>query len=218
MYKVKNGVPGYLALQLEKGSISLAPNKSFDLDPVCSRRWIKNDPVLNHLLEAKHLILMFDSEVNPLGKTPLTPINRIPKGAKPAKPAVVKPEVIDLGVEEEDPPEAPSKPKVTPPQVIELQDEPPKQAMGFVEEKEEEPKKKRKYTRKKKTETKEEKPKRKYARKKKDPIEEAIEADQPKKKRQYTRKKKETKRDPIEEAIAKMDAGDATPESFKKKD
>lgn len=62
MYKIQNSTPGSLPLQLEKGSITLQKNWSFDLDTVCSRKWINSDPILRNLIAAGHIRVIHDSE------------------------------------------------------------------------------------------------------------------------------------------------------------
>lgn len=62
MFKILNGTGGTLAISLERGSITLQPGKSFDLDGICSRKWIKNNPALQYLLTAKLVVVLHDSE------------------------------------------------------------------------------------------------------------------------------------------------------------
>lgn len=64
MYKVKNGTRGTLSLKLEFSSIPLKSGAVYDLDGVCSRKFIRNDPELRKLLLNGDLILLVDSEKN----------------------------------------------------------------------------------------------------------------------------------------------------------
>jgi hypothetical protein len=115
MFKVQNGTPGNLPVDLEQGSIILTPGKSFDLDPHCSRKWINTNPLLQKLLAIKALILIHDSEVGVPGvptkqvipikpkdikaamqqKTSETSIKKsTPKPVKPKK--IKKPKMINM--------------------------------------------------------------------------------------------------------------------------
>lgn len=114
MYKVQNALRGTLSLTLEKGSISLVSGGFFDLERVCSRAWIKSDPIIRRLLAGKQLRLVHDSEeevksapthaavktleqLAPLHKA--TPTVHAPKAVPPTK--VEKPVVINLSLPEE---------------------------------------------------------------------------------------------------------------------
>lgn len=91
MYKIQNCTAGSLPLQLEKGSITLQKNWSFDLDAVCSRKWINSDPILKNLLAAGHLIVLHDSEKT-VAKAPTKGVLG-PKAVKSKKEAPV---IIDF--------------------------------------------------------------------------------------------------------------------------
>lgn len=74
MFKIQNMSGGSLAIVLEKGSIILQPGKYFDLDGVCSRKWIHEDSDLRSMLrEGGPLRLVHDSEVG----VPSQPIHDI---------------------------------------------------------------------------------------------------------------------------------------------
>lgn len=64
MYKVKNATKGTLCLKLEFSSIPLKSGATYDLDGVCSRQYIRNDPELRRLILSSNLIVLVDSEKN----------------------------------------------------------------------------------------------------------------------------------------------------------
>ena len=86
MYKVKSAFSGIFCIDLEKGSISLQPGKAFDLDSVCSRQWIKNDPTLRRLINQGHLVVVFDSEEDPLPKVDYTAHHKYASGEPTPEP------------------------------------------------------------------------------------------------------------------------------------
>jgi hypothetical protein len=92
MYKVRNGSGGVLPIQLEKGAIMLQPGKTFDLDGVCSREFIRNDPSLQTLLNGNHLILIHDSEQG----VPPQPTWDVMKRARRKPTTAPKPVVVDF--------------------------------------------------------------------------------------------------------------------------
>lgn len=67
MFRVRNCMPGTLALGLENGSINLQLNGSFDLETACSRAWLSEQLAnphsdLSRLLAVQHLVVVHDSE------------------------------------------------------------------------------------------------------------------------------------------------------------
>lgn len=70
MYKIKNITRGSLSIILEKGSIILTSGSMYDLDGVCSRKWINFNPGLRKLIDAGCIIVTVDTEKN-LVKTPI---------------------------------------------------------------------------------------------------------------------------------------------------
>lgn len=91
MFKVKNGTGAALALGLEKGSTILHIGGSLDLDGICSRRWLRLDPILQRLLSSGALVLIFDSEVS----VPKPPVNDIVGSDKKLLPPRYKKVVED---------------------------------------------------------------------------------------------------------------------------
>lgn len=99
MFKIRNCTGSYLALSLERGGISLKPGGSFDLDGVCSRKWIKNDSELHSHINSGRLAVLHDSEK----KLPPTPTKHPVLREKTVEEAKKeKPKIIDLSQEEED--------------------------------------------------------------------------------------------------------------------
>lgn len=56
-------MPGTVVLDLEVGSIHLMSGKSFDIEEVCSREWIENDPIISRYIQSGYLELVHDSKV-----------------------------------------------------------------------------------------------------------------------------------------------------------
>jgi len=103
MFKVRNGTGGSLPLQLEKGSIILNPGQSYDVDGICSRKWIKEDPVFNYLVNTGNLTVLHDSE-KVIGKHELKAhprIRKLPKAKKIDEPIVIDFDEEPLEEEEE---------------------------------------------------------------------------------------------------------------------
>jgi hypothetical protein len=99
MFKVRNNLSGTFSLTLEKGSITLQPGGSFDIegDGGCSRKWIKSDPILNSLLRTGTLSLVHDSAKG-LPKAPIGDATASKKAGKPGKPKKPpKPTIVDFG-------------------------------------------------------------------------------------------------------------------------
>jgi len=116
-------MPGNLPVDLEVGSIILTPGKSFDLDPHCSRKWIKTNPLLKKLFSVNALILVHDSEVA-IPKVPIKKVVPIAQrvavsAVKKPLPKIVKskvlakPRVIDLKDKEDVTEKMYKKPKAT---------------------------------------------------------------------------------------------------------
>jgi len=88
MYKVQNVSGGALPISLEKGSTILPPNKSIDLDGLCSRKFIKSSKELAYLLNPNlnALVLVHDSEQG----VPSQTIKDIRPGLPGGRPTKVK--------------------------------------------------------------------------------------------------------------------------------
>ena len=103
---VKNISGNSLAISLEKGSTILAKGKKLDLDGLCSRKWIRENKELQHLLNPNinALALMHDSEVG----VPPQPTHDARKNVPKSKPKKKEKPVIidfsDVGEPEQDEP------------------------------------------------------------------------------------------------------------------
>lgn len=124
MFRIRNTLPGTLALDLQEGAIHLMSGKSFDLEGVCSREWIENDPTLNRLITAMHLEVVCDSNIkikkDPIHKAVIAKENvidtkrrAVPRANVINIPEIVVPKITKTVVEvltpEEDPVEAAMK-------------------------------------------------------------------------------------------------------------
>lgn len=103
---VKNISGGSLAISLERGSTIIAPHKTLDLDGLCSRKWIRENKELQHLLNpnVNALGLLHDSETG-VPSQPTHDARKHPTNAKPKKKE--KPVIIDfsdVGEPEQDEP------------------------------------------------------------------------------------------------------------------
>ena len=73
MYKIQNGTGTSLSITLEKGGIILRAGATYDLDGVCSRKWINSDTTLRYLITKKCIKIILDTEKN-LNKSPIKDI------------------------------------------------------------------------------------------------------------------------------------------------
>lgn len=105
MYKIKNCSNNALPIPLEKGSTILAPGKSLDIDGLCSRKWIRSNKELQHLLtpNVNALVLIHDSETGVRPQITKDVRRNAPKSKKPKeKPVIV--DFSDVGDVEQDEP------------------------------------------------------------------------------------------------------------------
>lgn len=115
MYRLQNLTPGSLPIDLEHGSIILMSGNSFDLDTVCSRKWIAENPTLLKLTNLGAVRVIHDSEVS-LGNAPVTSaIAEEPVVDRTVPPLAGAPKVFQLLPETE---EQIAKAVVLPPPVI----------------------------------------------------------------------------------------------------
>jgi hypothetical protein len=98
MFKIQNMASGSLIVDLEAGSIILQPGKYYDLDGVCSRKWINSNSSLRRMLAAKHIRVVHDSESFFIPKQPIKsafPANEVTAAiSEPVSDE--KPVIIDL--------------------------------------------------------------------------------------------------------------------------
>ena len=64
MYKIQNITGTNLALSLEKSGIILPNGAYYDLDGICSRKWIHTNEGLKGLIKARHIRVTQDSEAH----------------------------------------------------------------------------------------------------------------------------------------------------------
>lgn len=64
MFKIQNITGTNLALSLEKGGIILPNGAYYDLDGICSRKWIHTNQGLKDLIRARHIRVTQDSEAH----------------------------------------------------------------------------------------------------------------------------------------------------------
>jgi hypothetical protein len=99
MYKIRNGMPGNLTIDLEQGSITLGEGKSFDLeeDGKCSRKWINNNSLLKRWVDEGKILLLHDTGDTDIPPVPTGYVVGKVEPTSRKKKKKDKPQIIDFG-------------------------------------------------------------------------------------------------------------------------